>query len=233
MDNGNDNAHLRALSPPTSNISTASTESRLPKGFISPSTVLHYNEREQPGVISTCSSSLDMRSSILSLTRADVLPRPSLLQALTDSYFEHVQPFYPVVDREDVSDPSANVLLQQVVCLIGGLTQHNTNNMSFCCSQYEKIKTLIYLNYENDHVVLLKSLCLLTCYSVIPSNLVTLDGPWHWLGMAIRLSIQMGLHKNSTYQQRANAGCLRRIFWHLVVCALLTITKENNSLSLT
>lgn len=160
---------------------------------------------------------LDTKTTILEVTKADVLPRPALLRALVDAYFIHVYPLYPVVDREDVLGPEPSVLLQQAVCLAGSLMQHGPGSVRLCRSQYEKVKTLIHLNHEADNLALLKALCLITCYSVVSTDRVTLDGPWHWLGVAIRMALQMGLHQQSTYARSANAGCLRRIFWQLVV----------------
>ncbi|KAM0555899.1 hypothetical protein ACHAPJ_006301 [Fusarium lateritium] len=210
------------MTPTTSpqSVSTApatSTENRLPKCFISPATVMHYDDGgDQRDIASAPCPPLDLRASILNLTHADVLPRSALLRALTDAYFEHIHPFYPVVDRDDVVKPGSSIMLQQAVCLAGSLMQHDVENVQLCRSQYEKVKTLIHLNYEEDNVVLLKTLCLLTCYSVLPTDRVTVDGPWHWLGMAIRLAIQLGLHKDSTYRQYPDPKCLRRLFWHLV-----------------
>ncbi|KAF4968643.1 hypothetical protein FSARC_4018 [Fusarium sarcochroum] len=178
---------------------------------------MHYDDgSDQRDVGSAPCPPLDLRTSILNLTHADVLPKPILLQALTDAYFNHVYPFYPVVDRDDLNDPGSSIMLQQAVCLAGSLMQHDVGNLQLCRSQYEKVKTLIHLNYEEDNVTLLKTLCLLTCYSVLPTDRVTFDGPWHWLGMAIRLAVQLGLHKDSTYRQYSNPGCLRRLFWYLV-----------------
>ncbi|KAL4798068.1 hypothetical protein BDV19DRAFT_386726 [Aspergillus venezuelensis] len=195
----------------------ASTDTRLPKGFISPATVMHYDPlTEGTTAAATYPRSVDVRGSILALTEADVLPRPTLLRALTDAYFQHVQTFYPIVDESDLIGSEASILLQQAVCLAGSMTQHNSEMAQFCRSQYEKVKTLVHLNYEGDNVALLKAACLLTCHSMISTDKITLDGPWHWLGTGIRLAFQMGLHRNSTYQQHTNPGCMRRIFWMLV-----------------
>jgi hypothetical protein len=172
---------------------------------------------EVPSLPKSYTHPLSMSESILRLTQADVLPRPVLRQALTDAYFQHIYPFYPVVDQIDLSDNEGSVLLKQVVCLVGSLMQHDQDSMKLCGAQYDKVKTLIYLNHEADNVAVLKAFCLLTCYSPLPTDQVTLGGPWHWLGMGIRLAIQMGLHKSATYASHPQAGALRRIFWHLVV----------------
>ncbi|PYH91134.1 hypothetical protein BO71DRAFT_386260 [Aspergillus ellipticus CBS 707.79] len=80
---------------------------------------------------------------------------------------------------------------------------------------YDKVKTLLYLNYETDILVTLKTLCLLSCWSVKSPDKISLDGPWYWMGVASRLAIQMGLHRESTYRDNPRSRCLRRIFWHL------------------
>jgi hypothetical protein len=198
--------------------STVPNGTQLPDAFISPSTVMSLDaldEAQQTPKDHT--HAVDVKSSILNLTKADILPRPALAQALTDNYFNHVHPFIPIVEEDDLYGPKPSLLLQQAVCLAGSLMQHDPASMRFCRSQYDKVKTLIHLNHESDNVAVLKSLCLLTCYSPLPTDRVTLDGPWQWLGMAIRLAVQMGLHKASTYERHADPRCLRRIFWQLVV----------------
>lgn len=211
--------HSRPLSQPVSVPSVTSE----PRGFISPSVVM--NCQASPPELAQASACLlpaDVRLSILDPTGAAVLPRPAMLQALKDMYFQHAHPFCPVVDECDLEGPDTSVMLQQAVCLVGGLMQHGAEMVQFCCSQYQKVKTLIFLNQEEDNVALLKTFCLLTSFSIIPTDQVTLDGPWHWSGMASRLAIQMGLHRSFSYDQHANPVCLRRIFWQLIVCALKT-----------
>ncbi|KAF5000079.1 hypothetical protein FDECE_11299 [Fusarium decemcellulare] len=209
--------------PSVASVGAISSESRQPKGFISPTVVLHYDvSAEEPENTRPCTQAFGVRDSILSVTEADVLPRSALLQALTESYFRHVHPFYPIVDEGDLRGPEVSVMLQQAVGLAGSLMQHDPEMVPFCRSQYEKVKTLLYLNHEHDNVTVLKTMCLLTCYSPLPSDQVTLDGPWHWSGVAMRLAVQMGLHKNATYRQHANSVCLRRIFWQLVNADRLT-----------
>lgn len=82
---------------------------------------------------------------------------------------------------------------------------------------YDKLKTLIYCNCEQDSLSLLKAICLMPIWRPNPPSHVTLDGPWHWTGVATRLAFQMGLHKESTYINKSDAGCRRRIWWQLYV----------------
>ncbi|EED24350.1 acetamidase regulatory protein, putative [Talaromyces stipitatus ATCC 10500] len=101
--------------------------------------------------------------------------------------------------------------------MVGGLLTHDTNGPEQAHELYQKLKLLMSINYEEDCVQTLKALCLMSCWSVKPSSPVNLDGPWIWTGLAIQLVTQMGLHREGTYATRANSGCLRRVFWYLLV----------------
>ncbi|KAK2772209.1 hypothetical protein CKAH01_14016 [Colletotrichum kahawae] len=145
-----------------------------PLAFISPSTAMSYNAAHgEPEIDPGNSQTLDTKSAILRLTQADVLPRPALLRALIDAYFDHVYPLYPVIDREDVLGPAPSTLLLQAVCMVGCLMRRGAESMELGRTQYEKVKTLIHLNYEADTLALLKSLCLMTCYSVMSTDLTS------------------------------------------------------------
>ncbi|KGO39451.1 Transcription factor, fungi [Penicillium expansum] len=152
---------------------------------------------------------------ILATTEAAVLPVAPLRRALTDAFFEQVFHNYPVINPEDISNPNPSILLQQGVCLAGSLMRDGPTNLQLSRSLYDKVKTLIYLNYEPDDLATLKTMCLLSCWSVKPPDKISLDGPWYWTGVASRLAIQMGLHRESTYTNNPQNHCLRRIFWQL------------------
>ncbi|KAL2828395.1 hypothetical protein BDW59DRAFT_170914 [Aspergillus cavernicola] len=189
---------------------------RGPAGFIADYSVLAYDEPTQPTVPErSISCSSNAREAILSATGALVLPVPPLRWALIDVFFEQVYQDYPVVEREDVSAPDSSILLQQAVCLAASLMRQGPENLKLAQSLYEKVKTLIYLNYEPDSISTLKTLCLLSCWSVKPPDKMSLDGPWYWTGVASRIAIQMGLHQESTYTNNPYDSCLRRIFWQL------------------
>lgn len=167
----------------------------------------------------SCSS--HVRDAILLATETLVLPVPPLRKALIDVFFEQVYHDYPVVEPEDVSGPDSSTLLQQGVCLAGSLMRHGPDNLELSQSLYGKVKALIYFNYESDSLPTLKTLCLLSCWSVKPPDKMSLDGPWYWTGAASRVALQMGLHQKSTYTNNPYACCLRRIFWQLHVCSNL------------
>lgn len=221
--NSADQVVLGILSPTHSSvtpavITPATSTARQPDSFIAAASVLSYGPAGDQMLSETSFNpqSPSIREAILNVTQAAVLPRPAMLQALTDAFFEHIFPFYSVVDRSDVFGPNPSILLQQAICLAASLIRHDQTSLDLAYSQYEKVKTLIHLNYELDHLVLLKTLCIVSCWSPYPTDCVTIDGPWHWSGMAIRLAIQMGLHKQSTYTNQPDSSCFRRIFWHLI-----------------
>ncbi|KAL3440879.1 fungal-specific transcription factor domain-containing protein [Aspergillus insuetus] len=152
---------------------------------------------------------------IISATGATTLVAPALRSALTDLYFEHLFHHYPVVDPDELSVADPSILLQQAVCLVGNLMRHGAEHMNLSYALYEKVKTLIFLNHEADPVITLKAVCLMSCWSAQRPDTIGMDGPWYWTGVAIRLAVQMGLHRECTYLNKPRSGCLRRVFWQL------------------
>ncbi|KAF7557763.1 hypothetical protein G7Z17_g495 [Cylindrodendrum hubeiense] len=143
-------------------------------GFISPVSVLSYDAASvQTPRVAICQPSLNIQDEILRITQASTLPRPSLLQALKESFSEHMSPLYPIIDPSDIAKPDSSVLLQQAVCLAGSLLRHDQTSMGFASSQYEKVKTLIYLNHEPENIVVLKTLCIMICWSPSSTDLNT------------------------------------------------------------
>lgn len=205
-----------------------------PSSFIDQGSIMYDPVKTPPAFVQENLDSGDFgtKEAILRVTGANLLPQPVLLQALKESFFEHVYPlYYSVVDHEDVSGPNASILVQQAVCLAGSLMRHGQDNISLAGSQYEKVKTLIHIGFEPDQLTVLKALCLLSCWSPSSPYIVTLDGPWHWTGVASRMALQLGLQKQSTYVNRENAGCLRRIFWHLQVCVSVSPARSKSQAS--
>ncbi|KAK1708442.1 uncharacterized protein BDZ83DRAFT_797473 [Colletotrichum acutatum] len=184
---------------------------------------MHDPVKTPPTVVldNLATGNVGVNEAILRVTGASILPQSVLLQALKDSFFEHVVFYYPMVDPGDVAGPNASVLLQQAVCLAGSLMRHGEDSIGLAASQYEKAKTLVHIGFEPDQLTVLKSLYLMSCWSASSPYLVTLDGPWHWTGMASRMALQLGLQKQSSYSNRQGAGCLRRIFWHLQTSEIL------------
>ncbi|KLJ10483.1 hypothetical protein EMPG_14137 [Blastomyces silverae] len=155
---------------------------------------------------------------IQSSTGADQLPPKSMIEALNSIYFKYLYHRVPVVDRQQVT-ACPSMLLQQSLCLAGSVLRHPRSTKSLAESElfYARAKALFYSNHEHDPLTILQSVCLLTLWTVTPPSVVTIDSGWSWLGLAIRFAFQIGLHRESTYPQRASPGCARRIAWFLFV----------------
>lgn len=165
----------------------------------------------------------DWKIRILSTSSAAALPKQPLREALFDAFFASRGHSFPFITRYDVEAPGASILLQQAVCLAGSLMRHPRLPDTFIRSQtfYEKIRLLLALDVESDMMAILKALCLLTIWCPTPSNISSLAGPWHATGTAIRLAMQLGMHRKSTYRDKPNAQERRKLWWFLYVCTAL------------
>ncbi|KAL3458373.1 fungal-specific transcription factor domain-containing protein [Aspergillus heterothallicus] len=144
------------------------------------------------------------------------LPVDSLLNAFIDVYFVNLFPLLPVVDRSDLTGKDRSVLLLQALCVLGSHFRRTPQpSIPSPESFYAKVKTLLDQNYERNPLTTLKALCLIACRSADSPTVVSLDSPWHWLGVAMRYAFSMGLHRESTYHNRPSSGVCRRIWWHL------------------
>lgn len=194
--------------------------------FVSHCSSSYYEESAETTVSeSAIPDSSYMRHAILKSTQAAVLPRPALARAWMDAYMAQAFHNCPVIEPRDLSDSNTSVLLRLSVCLIGNLMRHDSSGPRLAQELYEKVKVLIAVDFEQDCVQTLKTLCLMSCWSGKASDPIGLDGPWHWTGVAARLLLQMGLHREYTYAKLSNTGCLRRMFWQVHVCNFLSVKR--------
>ena len=188
------------------------------QGYIGEFSVMS-NKCPLPSEASTVvgSFSRTFEAQILAATGVDQLPSQPMMDALNAAYFQYLYHRIPVVDRQDIDSQSPSLLLQQSLCLAGSILRHSKSTKTLVESEkfYTRGKTLFYINAEQDPLTILKSVCLLGLWNVVPPALITIDCGWNWLGLAIRLALQMGLHRESTYAQRSSPGCTRRIAWYL------------------
>lgn len=175
-----------------------------------------------------------IHSEIIKVTNATSLPSRSKVQVFTETYFTHLYHMAPVIDRADlaIEKPSALVLL--AICLIGSQLRYPRDQCPTRLSEsyYLKIKTLIYAKQEHDKLAILKTLCILCFWVITPPVVVSLDSSYHWLGVAVRLVYQMGLHRESSYLRLSNPGASRRLVWFIFVSyTIKTLNLSNQSLS--
>ncbi|KAK0609225.1 Acetamidase regulatory protein [Lasiodiplodia hormozganensis] len=86
---------------------------------------------------------------------------------------------------------------------------------------YIKVKTLLFLDMEKDPLVVLRAVALLGSWSSHPPQAISLECPWQWNGTAIRLALQLGLHREATYTDSERHKRSRRVMWFLFVSAFL------------
>ena len=155
----------------------------------------------------------------LKATGALSLPPRKMIEALAESYFKLLFHRMAIVDKSDVLVGASPLVLSQGVCLAGSLLRHKRSSSLLESGEvfYIKAKTLLSIGYEKDNLTVLQSLCFLSLWNVPPATVVSLDGSWHWLGMAMRLALQMGIHRDSTCVQMPKPGLTRRIAWFLFV----------------
>ncbi|KIW10718.1 hypothetical protein PV08_10017 [Exophiala spinifera] len=168
----------------------------------------------EPSFLTDTPKTLDM---ILQVSEADILPPQPLRGALIDSFFRCLADSFPMIERDELDSPRASTLLQQAVCFAGSLIRPSSPQWSLGDTKalYDKVMLLISIHYERNALTVLKAMCLLTLWSPKSPNRVSLVGPWHVTGSALRLAIQMGMHCKSTLLGKADTSCRLKIIWML------------------
>lgn len=145
----------------------------------------------------------------LSKKGAFTIPEPELRDACLRSFFQYVQPCFPVLDMKKVqacinqSDPSPeqlSLLVFQAMMFVGSiwvdirllrrlgfLTRHEARK-----AMHGKVRLLYDSDYEDDRTCLVQSLILLTFWWESPNEN---KDAWHWIGAALSVSRTMGLHQ--------------------------------------
>ncbi|KAH0831532.1 hypothetical protein AYO21_11332 [Fonsecaea monophora] len=177
----------------------------------------------------------EISQNMLRVSGALSLPGHVMTQAMIDLYYTHAFHRMPVIDKADLLPDGTSALLTHAICMLGLLLRHpqNTSNRILAYPHYRNAKILITLNYEQDNRTALKAMCLLTAWSMQPPSGVSLDSPWHWNGVSLRLSLQMGLHRESTYRGRADTRITRRIWWTVYAILVLQAACFGRPLGIT
>lgn len=167
-----------------------------------------------PGYQRTAAFSESINQQILQISGATSPPPQLLLDACADAYFQHVFHRNPVLDRADIYASKPSMALLQGICMLGTMIRHPAadslaNNEKF----YYRAKMLILTEHEKDPLTILKTMCLLMTRTVISPAVLTADSSWYWLGMAIRLLHQSGLHREAVCAGHPRPGTARRIAW--------------------
>lgn len=181
--------------------------------------MLHNAPGIPPNYRRITATSTTKNQAILTIIDPMSPPPAILLSAYVDAYFQHVFHRLPVIDRADFSSSRPSVALQQAICMVGTILRHPKGPDILAESEkyYYNVKTLIHTNHEQDPITVLKVMCLFSTRNIAGPVLLTIDSPWQWLVIAIRLLQQMGLHREEMCAAFVNPKIARRIAWSLFV----------------
>lgn len=161
------------------------------------------------------------------------LPDPDFRDACLRSYFQNVQPCFPVVDVKAFqacihgsgpkSDKLSLLVFQSMIFVgsiwvdirlirrLGFLTRHSARKV-----MHSKVRSLYDSDYEADRRCLLQSLILLTFWWESPNEN---KDAWHWIGAALSVSRTLGLHQPCAEETLSPevARFRKRLWWTLLM----------------
>ncbi|KAK5045192.1 hypothetical protein LTR84_009525 [Exophiala bonariae] len=189
---------------------------------------------ELPGFLKPPPASMDPEDlEYLARKGSLTLPDPDLRDACLRSYFQYVQPCFPVVDVKAFhgflhapgpkSDKFSLLVFQSMMFVgsiwvdirlirrLGFLTRHSARR-----AMHSKVRSLYDSDYEDDRTCLLQSLILLTFWWESPNEN---KDAWHWIGTALSVSRTLGLHQPCS-DEIVSPGVARfrkRLWWTLLM----------------
>lgn len=166
---------------------------------------------------------------ILKLRGAFLLPTKELSLDLINSYFEHVHPLMPVINRTEFmkkfNDPNdqPSLMLLQAVLLCGSRISKNPLLLDSkglvdlaSLTFYRRAKALYETNYESDPVSLIQTLILIGSYWEGPEDVT--KNSFYWTRVALGLAQGFGFHRDcngSPNLTTVEKKIWRRIWWCL------------------
>ncbi len=166
---------------------------------------------------------------ILKMRGAFLLPSKELSLNLIESYFEHVHPLMPVINRTEFmkkfNDPNdqPSLMLMQAVLLCGCrisknplVLDHKGSSNLASLTFYRRAKALYEKNYESDPVSLIQTLILIGSYWEGPEDVT--KNSFYWTRVALGLAQGFGFHRDvsgSPNLSSVDKKIWRRIWWCL------------------
>ena len=188
---------------------------------------LHY-----PMPIDNTKDSPDTRTGdrigLLEIQKAFELPSSDICRELFRAYFKHVQPHYPITDRElflieydDPQNPPSWLLLQAVLFMAAGHCEESLLKSAGFKSRYDarltlfnRTKALYDADHDTNKVTIVQAVFLMSFWWATP---VDSKDTWHWLGISISLALTIGMHrstKNSGMSLK-DQRLWKKIWWSL------------------
>ncbi|KAJ8127904.1 hypothetical protein O1611_g5732 [Lasiodiplodia mahajangana] len=157
------------------------------------------------------------------------VPGISLQKALLHAYVEYVHPYMPlldlhsflsIVDAQDGSRGQTSLFLYQAVmfCATAFVSNKVLKEAGYASRKaarrafFSKARLLYDFDYENDRLLLVQGLLLMTYWYETPDDQ---KDTWHWMGVAISLGHTIGLHRNpaNTNMPPQRRKLWKRIWW--------------------
>ncbi|KAJ2986030.1 hypothetical protein NUW58_g5226 [Xylaria curta] len=157
------------------------------------------------------------------------VPSFSLQKALLRAYAEYVHPYMPlldlhdfltIVDANDGSRGQTSLFLYQAVmfCATAFVSTDDLKEAGYASRKaarrafFSKARLLYDFDYENDRLLLVQGLLLMTYWYETPDDQ---KDTWHWMGVAISLGHTIGLHRNpaNTNMPPQRRKLWKRIWW--------------------
>ncbi|KAH8161761.1 hypothetical protein CIB48_g6482 [Xylaria polymorpha] len=157
------------------------------------------------------------------------VPSFSLQKALLCAYAEYVHPYMPlldlhdfltIVDAHDGSRGQTSLFLYQAVmfCATAFVSNKILKEAGYASRKaarrafFSKARLLYDFDYENDRLLLVQGLLLMTYWYETPDDQ---KDTWHWMGVAISLGHTIGLHRNpaNTNMPPQRRKLWKRIWW--------------------
>lgn len=163
----------------------------------------------------------DLVAQTLRLWKTFEVPTKSARNSLVDSYHRRCFPWTPVLERQDeaqiIDQIGSSMFLSQCLFLAASRVSSSPMITAYATSQqfYERAKTLFWLSYEKDPLIVLKGILMLQWFNPDGPEHLSFDSSEFWLKIGVGIAHQIGLHRD--YAGENSRAIRRRLWWSLVV----------------
>lgn len=152
------------------------------------------------------------------------LPPKKLCDQLLDVYWESFSFYFPIIDRQDFMEKYDNMdanynhvmLLYAMLAIASKLAEHlddvtSTSDIDY----YDRARGLLRGEFDNSTLSTIQALLLMARHQQSAHD----SSSWVFLGLAIRIAQDMGLHRDSSNWNlnERQAEVRRRVWWECVV----------------
>ncbi|OQV06188.1 Fungal specific transcription factor domain-containing protein [Cladophialophora immunda] len=151
----------------------------------------------------------------------DNIPHP-LMQSYLETYLKYIYLWCPVLDTQMLQASARNLsspMLRHAIALCGTHLRPPLIAHTTAADHYRRAKGLFYANHPDNPLSQLCAIMLFHWYRLDQPNLISMDSNWWWIGTAVRLAQQMGLHRElgpgESTRHGGTPALRRRIWWTL------------------